>query len=434
MSRLFKLFAAHAISVSAAVFCFAPLAGEIFAAPILAAATRASAFASTSTASVPVPIRDDGTTSLKFATAAPNESVVVIYNAECALAAARGTRLSIKIVVDGNEAEPSSGTDFTFCSALDSSGNTWASPVRQSVLKVPLSGTHTVRVVARLVGGSGEWRLDDSSLVVQPALGTFATREDAYKSTDTNWNQLPIFQDGGEILDFSTSAANERVKITYNAECVLAAGEPGQYVDSWISIYSAGASAGDLCNAVDSTGQTWAGAARQFAVTIPAAGSYTAVVAGRLSSSPGTWRIDDSSLVITKHVLASTVNDTVFLSSSTTEVAVPIISGGGTALQFSTAKSNQQVKLSYNALCAIMGERGRWLGLRLVVDGVEAAPASGFDFALCSSVAPLNYYYFTGFRQSVITVPNAGIHNAQVFARASGMANWYLGQQSLIVE
>src|SRR5437763_8357698 len=176
MSRLFKLFAAHAISVSAAVFCFVPLAGEIFAAPILAAATRTSAFASTSTASVPVPIRDDGTTSLKFATAAPNESVVVIYNAECALAAARGTRISIKIVVDGNEAEPSSGTDFTFCSALDSSGNTWASPVRQSVLKVPLSGTHTVRVVARLVGGSGEWRREDSSLGGQPALGTSATR------------------------------------------------------------------------------------------------------------------------------------------------------------------------------------------------------------------------------------------------------------------
>jgi hypothetical protein len=110
------------------------------------------------------------------------------------------------------------------------------------------------------------------------------------------------------------------------------------------------------------------------------------------------------------------------------------MTGGATALPFTTTKNNQVVKLSYNALCAIFGQRGRWLGIRLEVDGVEAAPASGYDFALCSAVEPLKYYYTTAFRQSVITVPTAGVHNVRLYARISDFANWYLGLQSLTVE
>ena len=78
--------------------------------------------------------------------------------------------------------------------------------------------------------------------------------------------------------------------------------------------------------------------------------------------------------------------------------------------------------------------RGRWLGLRIEVDGVEAAPASGFDFALCSAVAPLSFYSSSGFRQSVIAIPNAGVHKVRVFAQMSDVANWSLQQQSLTVE
>jgi hypothetical protein len=91
---------------------------------------------------------------------------------------------------------------------------------------------------------------------------------------------------------------------------------------------------------------------------------------------------------------------------------VPI--SGGTDLQFTTTKSNQLVKLTYNAACGVSGERGRWLGIRMEVDGVEAAPTSGYDFALCPAALPIPYYHYSsGFRQSVITMPNAGVHKAR---------------------
>src|SRR5262249_60140083 len=84
----------------------------------------------------------------------------------------------------------------------------------------------------------------------------------------------------------------------------------------------------------------------------------------------------------------SAVNNFGFLSSSTVEVPVPILTNADTSLEFTTTQNNEQVKLTYNAKCVIYAERGRWLGLRIEVDGVEAAPASGFDFALCSSLGP----------------------------------------------
>ena len=151
--------------------------------------------------------------------------------------------------------------------------------------------------------------------------------------------------------------------------------------------------------------------------------------------SPGTWRVDDSSLVITKDLLASAAYQGPVDGSSTTEVAVPILSGGGTALQFTTIKDDQLVKLTYNAECGVEAARGTWLGLRLVVDGVEAAPASGFDFALCSSVAPNSFYYSSGYRQSVITIPKAGVHKVRVFASGSDIyTTWGLANSSLTVE
>ena len=50
---------------------------------VFAAATRSTVFSSTSTASTTVPLRNDNTTTLKFQTTADNQTVVIIYNAEC---------------------------------------------------------------------------------------------------------------------------------------------------------------------------------------------------------------------------------------------------------------------------------------------------------------------------------------------------------------
>jgi hypothetical protein len=427
MTSFFKLLTTDAIGLAkrltAAVLLFVPLGGPgAFAAPILGSATRTAAFTSTSTAAVTVPLRDNGTKSLQFATTVANQTVGIMYNAECAVVAARGTWLSVKILVDGIEAEPSAGTDFSLCSAIDTDGQSWASAVRHSVLKVPLAGNHTVKISARLIGGSGAWALDDSSLVVQPALAAFATREDAFQSaaTDTSLVELPLKQNGAKVLNFSTGAPNERLKITYNAECVAVQGEAGnRNLLTRIDVAGFSSSVDILCNSVDTTGETWAGAARQLVVTIPAAGSHTAKVLGALNLGLGTWRVDDSSLVVTGQILAAAVNTDGLLIKGTAEVAVPIKSGGGTTLQFTTTKNNQLVKLTYNATCRIGGARGNWLGIRIEVDGVEAAPASGYDFALCSSLAQDRDNYASGFRQSVISIPSTGTHKVRVFARMS---------------
>jgi hypothetical protein len=424
----------------APVLLFVSLGGlDASAAPILALATRTSAFSSTSTTSVTVPLRNDGTKSLTFATADVNQTVVIIYNAECMVKASRGTWLSIRVLVDGTEAQPSSGTDFALCSAVDTNGQTWGSAVRQSVLKVPQSGDHTVEISARLNAGNGIWRLDDSSLVVQPARDTFATRVHDFQSTANNPTELPLQLNGDKELSFNTSTPNEHLKITYNAECVVASASPVQGVKTEISVDS-GFSAidphlTDFCNAIDATGKTWTGAAQQEVLTIPQVGTHKAVVFGQMAFGGGTWRVDDSSLVITQDILASALNAVSFSSSSTKEVLVPILWDGGTALEFTTTKDNQQVKLTYNGWCALRAERGRWLGLRIEVDGIEAAPASGFDFALCSAVTlNNNVYYHPGFRQSVITIPKGGVHHAQVFARVSGTADWAVGTRSLVIE
>src|SRR4029079_7689554 len=114
----------------------------------------------------------------------------------------------------------------------------------------------------------------------------------------------------------------------------------------------------DLCNAADSAGKTWTGAAQQVALTIPFAGAHTVGVTGQVIFGDGKWRIDDSSLVITKGFLASAVNNFAFSSASTVEVPVPLLSKGDTSLEFTTAQNNQQVKLTYNAQCAVYAERG----------------------------------------------------------------------------
>ena len=352
--------------------------------------------------------------------------MVLIYNAECVVTAARGTRLNVKILVDVNQADPSVGADFSFCSAVDIDGKTWVSAVRQSVMKVPTAGTHVVTIVARLFGGAGSWRLDDSSLVVQRALSSVATREDIYESasTDTS-NFLPLKDNDATMLQFSTKEANEKLKLTYNAECVLAAQLASKVVQLQISVPDAAVPFNPglnvLCSPVDTTGKTWAGAARQFAVTIPNTGSHTANVLGYLNINPGTWRINDSSLVITKGFLAADINKGGVFSSSTAETPVPIKPRGGTDLAFTTTAPNQVVKLSFSANCSIGAARGRWLGIRITVDGVEANPASGYDFALCASVTAGFSNHVAGFRQSVITVPTAGSHTVRVFAKASAV-------------
>ena len=130
--------------------------------------------------------------------------------------------------------------------------------------------------------------------------------------------------------------------------------------------------------------------------------------------------------------LAGTYSTVGFLSTSTSDVSVPVATSGATTLAFTT--TTQRVKITYNAECAVKAERGIWLSLRIEVDDVESNPASGTDFALCSAVDATGYIFASAVRQSIITVP-AGAHTVGIKARLIGGAGtWWVDDSSLVVE
>jgi hypothetical protein len=142
-------------------------------AEILAATTTIDAFVSTSVADVAIPLRPNGAKLLRFRTTGPGMTLVKItYNAECVVDDIRGAYVTIRIAVDGLPTNPAAGVDFVFCSAIDDTGSvtgggTWMAVSRQSIIEVP-AGSHIVRVFGHLRAGTGgQWRLDDSSLVVE---------------------------------------------------------------------------------------------------------------------------------------------------------------------------------------------------------------------------------------------------------------------------
>jgi hypothetical protein len=413
------------------------------AASILAAATRTDAFVSISKAEIPIPLKNNGVTELLFMTSVNNQSVKITYNAECVVTGTRGKWLSVRILVDNVEADPASGHDFALCTAVDKTGSTWIGATRQSVFKIPAAGMHTVKVMGRLnvglLGGGGTWRLDDSSLVVETSITAFATRTGGHQSTSAppqGADLLPLKENGGKMLAFDTARSNELLRFSYNAECVLAAPAPGKLVMLYFNLDGIPLNSmlgSPLCGSVDTTGKTWVGAISQYATKVATAGSHVLKLYGVLNTGTGTWTLDDTSLVVDSAILASAARSKVFDSTSTVEVTVPLKNNGADTLQFTTTSNNQLAVINFSALCHIAGPRGRWLSVRIAVDGQNADPASGGDFALCSSIAPGLAHDTVGFRQSTFTVPAAGSHTVQVFAKASAMASWALNRTLLTV-
>jgi hypothetical protein len=158
-----KIFTRAIQSCLVGMVCIGPSAAS---ADILAAVARSANFFSSSTTDVAVPLRPNGSTSFKFTTTGPGKTLVKItFNSECTVAAPRGTWLTLRIEVDGVNADPASGTDYAFCTAIDASGNTWMSVTRQSLIRVQ-AGEHVVKVFASAVAPAS-WQLGDTSLVVE---------------------------------------------------------------------------------------------------------------------------------------------------------------------------------------------------------------------------------------------------------------------------
>ncbi len=116
-------------------------------------------------------------------------------------------------------------------------------------------------------------------------------------------------------------------------------------------------------------------------------------------------------------ILASgAYKDTVLVDG--TEKPLPLTSAGATAVTFSTDLNNELVIVTYHAQCWAAGEPGDYLTVRIAVDGVEAQPRAGADFALCSAVNPGSEVCAGVARQAFIRVPRAGRHKVEVLALA----------------
>jgi len=152
-----------AIAALAAVIAIASSAS---AESLLQYATR-SGNANNSTTHVLAPLTDSQATFLTFSTTAANKVVKITYNAECGVLGIYPSWQSVTVLVDGVEASPASNTAFAFCTATSTTNFTWTGAVRQSLIKVPAKGLHTVQIVIDLDGSATEWWLGDSSLVVE---------------------------------------------------------------------------------------------------------------------------------------------------------------------------------------------------------------------------------------------------------------------------
>jgi hypothetical protein len=123
-------------------------------------------------------------------------------------------------------------------------------------------------------------------------------------------------------------------------------------------------------------------------------------------------------------------------TGTNTHFLVDLDNSSHTSLAFSTSTTNSLIKITYNAECGVLGPPESWLSVTILVDGVQANPASGAFFGFCTSLPNGRDYQWTGAtRQSLIRVPNIGTHFVQVVVDINyGATNWWLGDSSIVVE
>jgi hypothetical protein len=153
MSRKLVCFAVVAVI---AVVCMGSSAS---AEALLTFATRAGNISGTSGQFIA--LNSAGATTLFFTST--TILLKITYNAECG-ALGSGGWTSVRIFVDGIEANPVSGTSFAFCTAEGSAFH-WVGADRLSFITRP-TGVHSVRVFVQNISSS-TWWLGDSTIVVE---------------------------------------------------------------------------------------------------------------------------------------------------------------------------------------------------------------------------------------------------------------------------
>jgi hypothetical protein len=126
-----------------------------------------------------------------------------------------------------------------------------------------------------------------------------------------------------------------------------------------------------------------------------------------------------------------------YTNTSTTFTAIPLANSGNVTVTFTTTTANELVRITYNVECGVLGPYEAWLAVEITVDGNQAYPNSGTQFALCSSVDPsgADYGWTGAVRQSLYVVPAAGTHKVQVLgAGEDGATGWWQGDSSIVVD
>ncbi len=113
-----------------------------------------------------LPLDSSGATSLTFKTNKANQRVAIAYNAECSFESktVQGW-IGVDIIVDGTIVAPSNSDD-AMCSSDGGNVHNWTRPVMNVFYVVPVAGTHTIEVKARIGFGTGTGWMSDSSLLI----------------------------------------------------------------------------------------------------------------------------------------------------------------------------------------------------------------------------------------------------------------------------
>lgn len=108
--------------------------------------------------------------------------------------------------------------------------------------------------------------------------------------------------------------------------------------------------------------------------------------------------------------------------------------GGATSLSFDTLTDRKPIRITYNAECGVLGSVGSWVSVTILIDGIEANPKTGRDFAFCSATSTNTFNWVGAVRQSFLTLQFAGRHRVQVLVDLNGAHTWWLGDSSIAIE
>ena len=157
------------------------------------------------------------------------------------------------------------------------------------------------RMKAAVIAASGLLALTAGASVSRAEILATAARAGNFTSTATGPIPIPLTPSNSTALAFSTTVANQRVRIIYNAECG-ALGNSGAWISVVIEVDGRPAAPNSgtafaLCTASSTTTFIWTGATRQSTIVVKTPGLHTVTVTGQQNGTTELWLGDSSTIV-----------------------------------------------------------------------------------------------------------------------------------------